>query len=83
MARQSMEVNSMTEAEAWERERLLEALDSYKRGLSEAPYLRKWSNESPLPIHPVNGRGQAVSTGARGSEKDVGMNFVVSTKQLS
>ena len=28
---------------SWERERLLEALDAYRRGLSDAPLLRKWN----------------------------------------
>ncbi len=28
---------------SWGRERLLESLDAYRRGLSDAPLLRKWS----------------------------------------
>ena len=28
---------------SWSRERLLESLDAYRRGLSDAPLLRKWS----------------------------------------
>ena len=35
-----------TETETWERERLLEALDSYERGLSDAPYIQKWADKS-------------------------------------
>ena len=31
-----------TDVERWGRERLMEALESYKRGLSDAPYIRKW-----------------------------------------
>ena len=27
----------------WQRERLLEALDAYRRGIGDAPLLRKWS----------------------------------------
>ena len=27
----------------WQRERLLESLESYRRGLADAPLLRKWS----------------------------------------
>ncbi len=34
----------MNDIEQWERERLLESLDSYRRGLSDAPYLRKWTS---------------------------------------
>ena len=29
-------------AESWQRERLLEALDAYQRGLGDAPVLHKW-----------------------------------------
>ena len=36
----------MNDIEQWERERLLESLDSYRRGLSDAPYLRKWTSAS-------------------------------------
>ena len=32
-----------TREDAWERERLLESLEAYRRGLSDAPLLRKWS----------------------------------------
>ena len=35
-----------TETETWERERLLEALDSHERGLSDAPYIQKWADKS-------------------------------------
>ncbi len=37
------------DAEKWERELLLEALDAYERGLSDAPYLRKWGSGLLLP----------------------------------
>ena len=30
---------------AWEREHFLESLDAYKRGLSDAPLLRKWAGK--------------------------------------
>ena len=36
----------------WERERLLESLEAYQRGLSEAPLLRKW--RGGLPANPAN-----------------------------
>ena len=35
-----------TREDAWERERLLESLEAYRRGLSDAPLLRKWSGGS-------------------------------------
>ena len=37
----------VTDVETWERERLMEALDAYNRGLSEAPYIRKWCSAGP------------------------------------
>ena len=37
------EVLPGTMESSWERERLLEALDAYRRGLSDAPLLRKWN----------------------------------------
>lgn len=36
----------------WERERLLESLDAYQRGLSDAPLLRKW--RGGLPANPAD-----------------------------
>jgi HK97 family phage prohead protease len=33
-----------TEETIWERDRLLEALDSYQKGLSDPPYVQKWAN---------------------------------------
>ena len=39
---------------SWERERLLEALDAYRRGLSDAPLLRKWNGGGVgLPLQQV------------------------------
>ena len=38
--------NTSVDVEQWERERLLEALECYKHGTSEAPSLRKWSAQS-------------------------------------
>ena len=40
---------------SWERERLLEALDAYRRGLSDAPLLRKW-NGGGLELDTDSGR---------------------------
>ena len=58
----------MTDTRTWERDRLMEALDSYQRGLSDAPHLRKWTDMS------------APST-ANGSPQDV-LAFVVSTDEV-
>ncbi len=41
----------MNDIEQWERERLLESLDSYRRGLSDAPYLRKWTSVTAARDH--------------------------------
>ena len=51
----------------WERERLLEALDAYQRGLSDAPLLHKWTE------------GEA--SGSEG-EGNLPMPFVISTDEV-
>lgn len=53
--------------DSWERERLLEALEAFRRGMGDAPLLRKWS-ESSLP---------AASGGQRQP-----MAFVLSTDEV-
>ena len=43
-----------TREDAWERERLLESLEAYRRGLSDAPLLRKWGfAQKPLTAQKV------------------------------
>ena len=44
----------ITDVEKWERERLLEALDSYRLGLSDAPHLRKWSDQLSPDFAPLD-----------------------------
>ena len=34
----------------WERERLLEALEAFRRGIADAPVLRKWTETEPLQL---------------------------------
>ena len=61
----------LTDSETWERERLMESLDSYRRGVSDAPYLRKWT-----------GAPEAAQRGS-GAEQDAReMSFVVSTDEV-
>ena len=62
----------MTDTQAWERDRLLEALDSYKRGFSDAPHLRKWTDMSALG--PSDGSQQSLPRDA--------LTFVVSTDEV-
>ena len=46
---------------SWERERLLEALDAYRRGLSDAPLLRKWNGGGlELALQQVPGERMAL-----------------------
>ena len=55
------EVLPGTMENSWERERLLEALDAYRRGLSDAPLLRKWNGGGlGLAWQPVPGEGMAL-----------------------
>ena len=51
----------------WQRERLLEALDAYRLGISDAPLLRKWSG---------------VAGDAPGPEQGEPMAFVISTDEV-
>ena len=51
----------------WERERLLEALDAYQRGLSDAPLLNKWTESQ---------------AGMSEGEGDLPMPFVISTDEV-
>ena len=44
---------------SWDRERLLEALDAYRRGLGDAPLLRKWNEAGPSREEP--GPAQRIS----------------------
>ncbi len=53
--------------ELWERERLLEALDAYQRGLSDAPLLHKWTESQ---------------AGMSEGESDLPMPFVISTDEV-
>ena len=47
----------LTDSETWERERLMESLDSYRRGVSDAPYLRKWTGAPEAAAHSESGAG--------------------------
>ena len=58
---------------SWERERLLEALDSHQRGLTEPPLIRKWNQIEGLS----NDTGQASDAGL-----DEPMSFVISTDDV-
>ena len=56
---------------AWSRERLLESLESYRRGLSEAPLVEKWSDREP--------RSEAQ---AAAGEAEQQMTFVISNEEV-
>ena len=58
-----------SDPETWERERLLEALDSFGRGLADAPSIHKWASHK-----------WAGSTQMRALGEDA-MTFVVSTQE--
>ena len=45
--------------DSWDRERLLEALDAYRRGVGDAPLLRKWKETGPTRRE--TGQGQRIS----------------------
>ena len=68
----------MNDIEQWERDRLLESLDSYRRGLSDAPYLRKWTSVAAGQSMESLGFPQAQSPEA-GEQQ---MSFVVSNDDV-
>ena len=51
----------------WERDRLLEPLDSYQRGLSDVPLLHKWTECQAGPVE---------------SEGDLPISFVISNDEV-
>ena len=55
----------LTDSETWERERLMESLDSYRRGVSDAPYLRKWTGAPEAAAHSESGAGHDARDGWR------------------
>lgn len=58
------EVLPGTMESSWERERLLEALDAYRRGLSDAPLLRKWNGGGlGMALQPVPGEWMGGAAG--------------------
>ena len=60
------EVLPGTMESSWERERLLEALDAYRRGLSDAPLLRKWNGGGlGMARQQVPGEGMGRAAGGR------------------
>ena len=55
----------------WQRERLLEALDAHRRGIGDAPVLRKWSAYPGDAVGPDDGQ-----------KPDEPMAFVISTDEV-
>ena len=75
----------------WERERLLESLESYRRGLADAPLLRKWSGASFCRGRPVclpggaKGEGEDAEGLPRFQKEDhagAPMTFVISSEEV-
>ena len=75
------------DADGWtqERDRLLESLEAYRRGLADAPLLHKWSH-GPLgePERPLStrGRGEQFGRGEQESDSESPMTFVISNEEV-
>ena len=75
---------------SWERELMLESLESYRRGLCEAPIIRKWSSSTGEGSGGAEAHGEGNGTAALGpKDKDYGasgegepMTFVLSTEEV-
>ena len=61
------EILTQQQHDEWQRERLLEALEAYRRGIGDAPLLRKWSG---------------TPGDAAGLEQGEPMAFVISTDDV-
>ena len=68
------EILAQQQHDEWQRERLLEALDAYSRGIADAPLLRKWSGTP----REAAGRNQGREQG----EPMTPMAFVISTDEV-
>ncbi len=72
----------------WERERLLESLESYRRGLADAPLLRKWSGASfdrSRVSAGAKGEGEDAEGLPRSQNEDhagAPMTFVISSEEV-
>ena len=65
---------------SWERERMLEALDAYRRGLCEPPIIPKWTAAPGAGEAPANIPGEyEKSGGSDGLPDATAMTFVIST----
>ena len=68
---------------SWERERMLEALDAYRRGLCEPPIIRKWTAAPGAGEAPANIPGEyEKSGGSDGLPDATAMTFVISTDEV-
>lgn len=74
--------------DSWHRERLLEALEAFRKGVGEAPLLRKWI-ESGKPVDTANPASTSLGSTSLGSTSPVSkegqpgsMVFVLSTDEV-
>ena len=68
---------------SWERERMLEALDAYRRGLCEPPIIRKWSAGPGAGEACASVTGEYEDSGGSDGLTDAtAMTFVISTDEV-
>ena len=68
--------------EGWERDRLLEALESYRRGLADAPLLRKWSVGPTGGPEVVLGAGEEFPRAEKEGDSEPPLTFVISNEEV-
>ena len=72
----------------WERERLLQSLESYRRGLADAPLLRKWSGGAfdglSVSDEPKeeDEEGEGFPRSEKNAESEAPMTFVISSEEV-
>ena len=66
----------------WRRERLLESLESYRRGLAEAPLLRKRSGGPTGGREVVVGHGDEYAHTQKDADSEAPLTFVISSEEV-
>ena len=66
-------------ADSWQRELLLEALEAFRKGVGEAPLLRKWSESGNLA---ATADPASTANLASGGSQNSSMSFVLSTDEV-
>ena len=68
--------------EPQQRERLLDSLEAYRRGLADAPLLRKWSGGSTGGREVMVGHGDECAHTQKDADEEAPLTFVISSEEV-